>query len=143
MLEELMKLLQENGNESVINNPQIPNEHNEGVLNSAKNSIMDTIQSMIANGQANEVAQLANPQNASAQQMQQGFVKNIMDQFGIQGETANQIASQLIPSVLSQLTQNGQGINLNSITSLLGGAGLDKDKDGDVDLNDLKKFIGL
>ena len=32
---------------------------------------------------------------------------------------------------------------ISSITSMLGKAGLDKDKDGDVDLGDVKKMLGF
>lgn len=143
MIDELMKMLQNSGQESVINNPEVPNEHNEGVLASAQSSIMDTIKSMIANGQSAEVAQLADASNPAAQQLQSGFVQNIMDKFGIKGDAANNIASTLIPQVLSKLNQGGQGFDFNSISSVLSKSGLDKDGDGDVDLGDIKKMIGF
>lgn len=145
MLDDLMKMLQNSGQESVINNPEIPNEQNEAVLSSASNSIMDTIKGMIANGQGEQVVQLANdPSHPAAQQMQSGFAQNIMEKFGIKGDTANNIASSLIPQVMSKLSQGGEGgFNLNSITSLLSKTGLDKDGDGDVDLSDIKKMIGF
>ncbi len=143
MIDELMKMLQNSGQESVINNPEVPNEHNDGVLASAENSIMDTIKSMMASGQADDVSKLADPSNPAAQQLQSGFVQNIMDKFGIKGDTANNIASTLIPQVLSKLNQGGQGFDFNSISSVLSKSGLDKDGDGDVDLGDIKKMIGF
>jgi len=143
MIEDLMKMLQNTGQESVVNNPEVPNEHNEGVLASAQSSIMDTIKSMVANGQGADVAKLADASNPEAQQLQSGFVQNIMDKFGIKGDAANNIASNLIPQVMSKLNQGGQGIDLNSITSMFNKTGLDKDGDGDVDLNDVKKMIGF
>lgn len=144
MIEDLMKMLQNSGQESVVNNPEVPNEHNDAVLQSAGSSIMDTLKGMIANGQGDEVARLANdPSHPAAQQMQSGFVQNIMDKFGIKGDAANNIASTLIPQALSKLGQGENGFNLNSITSMLGKTGLDKDGDGDVDLSDVKKMIGF
>lgn len=149
MLEDLMKMLQNSGQESVINNPAVPNEHNNAVLQSAGSSIMDTIKGMMANGQGDQVAQLANdPNSPAAQIMQNGFVQNIMQKFGINGDAAKGIAASLIPTVLSQLNQgNGQagagGLNLSNISSMLGKTGLDKDGDGDVDLKDVTKMFGF
>ena len=150
MLEDLMKMLQNSGQESVINNPAVPNEHNNAVLQSAGNSIMDTIKSMMANGQGDQVAQLANdPNSPAAQNMQNGFVENIMQKFGINGDAAKGIAASLIPLVLSQLSKGNNnagsagGINLSTITSMLGKAGMDKDNDGDVDLKDVTKMFGF
>lgn len=143
-----MKTLQNSGLDSVINNPQVPNEHNDGVLQSAGGSIMDTIKNMMANGQGDQVAQLANdPSHPASQMMQNGFVKDIMGKFGISGDAANNIASSLIPGVLAKLGAGGNnstgGFDLSSLTSSLGKMGLDKDKDGDVDLGDVKNMLGF
>jgi len=154
MFDELINMVKNMGQESVVNNPQVPNEHNDGVIQAASGSIMDTIKGMIANGQGDQVAQMANdPNHPAAQQMQNGFVENIMQKFGIGGDAAKGIAASLIPTVLAQLTgKSGNaagadpsigGFNLSSITSMLGKTGLDKDGDGDVDLKDVTKMFGL
>jgi hypothetical protein len=147
MFDDLMKMLQSSGAESVINNPQVPNEHNDGVLQSAGSSIMDTLKGMMANGQGDQVAQLANnPNHPAAQQMQNGFVDGIMQKFGISGDAAKGIAASLIPTVLSKLgTGKGAagGFDLSTLSSALGKTGLDKDGDGDVDLKDVTKMFGF
>lgn len=148
MFDDLLQLIRNNGQESVIHNNEVPNEHNESVLQAAGGSIMDTIKGMLANGQGDQIAQMAeNPGHPAAQQMQDGFASQIMRQFGINGEAAKNIAGTLLPSVLGQLTKgNGVapgGINLSSISSMLGKAGLDKDGDGDVDLRDVTKMFGF
>lgn len=146
MLEELMNIIQSKGQNTVIQNPDVPNEHNDAVLQSAGGSIMDTIKGMIASGQGDQVRQLSeNPGHPAAQQMQQNFADNIMQQFGINGGAAKGIAASLIPSVLAQLkgADNGAGFNLSSISPMLGKTGLDKDGDGDVDLKDVTKMFGF
>ncbi len=148
MFDDLMKTLQNSGLESVINNPQVPNEHNDGVLQSAGGSIMGTLKNMMANGQGGQVAQLANdPNHPASQLMQNGFVKDIMGKFGISGDAANNIASSLIPGVLAKLgagsANSAGGLDLSSLSSSLGKMGLDKDKDGDVDLGDIKNMLGF
>jgi hypothetical protein len=147
MFEQLLNIIQSSGQESVINNPAVPNEHNEGVMQAAGNSIMDTIKGMMANGQGDQVAQLANdPNGPAAQLMQNGFVENIMQKFGIGGDAAKGIASSLIPMVMAQISKGGAqggGFDLASLSGMLGKTGLDKDGDGDVDLKDITKMFGF
>lgn len=147
MLDELMNIIKANGQNTVVQNSQVPNEHNDAVLQSAGGSIMDTIKGMIASGQGDQVTQLSeNPGHPAAQQMQQNFADNIMQKFGINGGAAKDIAASLIPSVLAQLKgadSGSGGFNLSSISSMLGKTGLDKDGDGDVDLKDVTKMFGF
>jgi hypothetical protein len=145
MFDQIFKMIQSQGLESVINNPAVPNEHNEGVLQAAGGSIMDTLNGMMAGGQTDQIAALAgDPAHPAMQQMQNGFVEQMMQKFGISGEAAKNIAGSLIPSVMQQLGQKGQGgFDLSSIGSMLGKTGLDKDGDGDVDLGDVKKMFGF
>ncbi|MES2477527.1 MAG: hypothetical protein V4561_00445 [Bacteroidota bacterium] len=141
-----MNILQNHGQESVINNPAVPNEHNDAVLKEAGSSITETIKNMMANGHSDQVMQLANdPNGQAAQIMQNGFVQNIMQKFGINADAAQNIAGSLIPQVMSQLNKGGTngGFDLSSISGMLGKTSLDKDGDGDVDLKDVTKMFGF
>jgi len=81
--------------------------------------------------------------------MQNGFVENIMQKFGINGDAAKGIAASLIPMVLSQLTKgnaapgaaNAGGFDISTVTNMLGKMGMDKDGDGDLDLKDVTKMF--
>jgi hypothetical protein len=59
MLDQLLDMLRQNGQESVINNPQVPNEHNDGVLLEAQSSIVSVLKGMVAGGHASQVSTLA------------------------------------------------------------------------------------
>lgn len=147
MFDQLIQMLQQHGQESVINNSAVPNEHNNGVLQEASGSIMNVIKNMIANGQGDQIAAAAaDPNHPAVQQMQSGFVANIMQKFGINGAAAEGIAASLIPSVLSSLNNGNNGatggFNLDSITGALGKMGLDKDGDGKFGLSDITKMFG-
>jgi len=145
MLEQILSMIRTQGLDSVINNPAVPNEHNEGVLQAAGSSIADALKSMIAGGQIDQIGALsANPAHPAMQQMQQGFAEKVKQQFGISGDVAGNIAGSLIPAVIQQIGQKGQGgIDLSSISSVLAKTGLDKDGDGAVDLSDVKKIFGF
>jgi hypothetical protein len=143
MLDNLKDMLKNLGQDSVVNNPDVPNDQNDAVLNSAEMSIINGLKKLISQGKGEDIERMAsNPNGAEAQQLQSGFVQNLIDKLGIKQETANGIASSLIPQVLSKFQGNG-GFDLQGLQSMLSKSGLDKDGDGDVDLGDFKKMLGL
>jgi hypothetical protein len=150
MFEQIMQLIQQSGQQSVINNPDVPNEHNEGVIKEAGSAIMASLGKLTQTGQVNEV--LASPEGHPAvQEIQGNFATSIIEKFGINPATATSIATTLIPTILSAVRNNTGGMDLQSILQSFGGAGglsslgakfgLDKDNDGDVDLNDVTKMF--
>ncbi|QHS59297.1 hypothetical protein [Chitinophaga agri] len=171
MLEQLTQLIQQSGLQSVINNPEVPNQYNDGVIAEAQHSILSTFSQLKENGETDKVeGALESADHPVAQNIQQNFAGNIMEKFGINGATAASIAAALIPAVLGAMKGGGQGTgngfniqdilasvtsgnlggalgglgggNLQSTISNIGGKlGLDKDGDGDVDLNDLTKMF--
>lgn len=155
MLEEIMQMIKQHGQDAVVNNADVPNEHNDAVMNEAGSSVMSMLQNMVQNGQANEVNNLLDPNHPAAQQMQSNFADNIMQKFGLSSGAASNVASSLIPNVLQSVIGKFQGGNfdISQITQALSGGGgigniaakfgLDKDGDGDVDLNDAKKMFGF
>jgi hypothetical protein len=170
MLHQIISLIREHADETIINNPDVPNEHNEAVVAEAGNSITGTLQSMLAGGQAKDVLSLFNttPENLNSnpavQQVSGNFMSGIMEKFGISSSQAMSIASGLMPMVLGKLVSrtnnpadNGfqiqdifnqlsnnktSGINISGLLTKFGGSGMDKDGDGDVDLNDLTAAFG-
>jgi len=172
MFEQLTQLIQQSGLQSVINNPEVPNEHNDAVIAEAQNSILSTFSQLNANGETQQVNEaLASADHPVTQNIQQNFAGNIMEKFGINSATATSIAATLIPTVLNAIKGGGgsghgvgNGFNIQDILSSLGGTnsgsggfgsgniqssinsiggklGLDKDGDGDVDLNDITKMF--
>lgn len=149
MFDQIMQLIRESGQQSVVNNPAVPNEHNEGVLKEAGSSIMSELGKLAQTGQVNEV--LASPEGHPAvQEIQGNFATNIMQKFGINQGVAVSIAATLIPQILSAVKGQTGGLDLQSVLQSFGGGnlsslgakfGLDKDKDGDVDLNDVTKMF--
>ncbi len=50
MLEQLLNLVKEQAGNAVVNNPAVPNEHNDGVIAEATSSITGGLQQELANG---------------------------------------------------------------------------------------------
>lgn len=167
MFDELLNLVKNNSQESVVNNPDVPNEHNEAVQAEATSSIMTTLQGMLASGGAAQVLNLFNQggntnginNHPVTQSVSNNLVSSLMNKFGIGGNQASSVANMLIPMVLSKLTGGGNqqqagglniesifsslsggktgGMNIGSLLSQFGGNALDKNNDGKVDLSDL------
>lgn len=171
MLDELFNIIRQSGQSAVVDNDQVPNEHNEAVLQEAHTAVVNGLGNIKGTDQANSLFESvrsgATPSNPAVQQISNNFMGSIMQKFGISAGAASSIASAIIPMVISKViagkAQQGAsgGFDLGGILGGLTGGnaasntgvpsgglgsigsklGLDKDKDGDVDLNDLTKMF--
>jgi hypothetical protein len=154
MFEQLLDLVKGHSQESIVNNPDVPNEHNEAVQQEATSSIMSTLQSMLGSGGngAAQVLNLFNQTNSGtdinnhpvAQSMSSNLAGNLMSKFGIGGNQASGIVGMLLPMVLNKLiggaTNNnagGGGLNIQSIFNSLSGG-----KTGGMDIGSLVSQFG-
>jgi hypothetical protein len=132
MLEQLTQLIQQSGQQSVINNPEVPNQYNDGVIAEAQNSILSTFGQLQARGETQQVNEaVESPDHPVTHNIQQNFAGNIMEKFGINGATAASIAATLIPTVMNAIkgrgaqggsNTGGGGFNIQDILSSLGGS---------------------
>jgi hypothetical protein len=135
MLENLFDLIKQNAGTAIIDNPAIPNEHNDAAVSLASSSIMDGLKNMIASGNTQDVVNLFNHQGGNiantpaAQQISGGFIQNLMGKFGLGEGAASGIAASLIPMVLQKFVHKTNDANDSSfdiqsiIGSLVGGGG--------------------
>lgn len=180
MFEQLMQMIQQSGQQAVVENKEVPNENNDAILNEAQNTITSSLADLQNNGQLNTLMDSFQNDPAAAQShpavqnISNNFMGSIMEKFGLNKATAASIAAAIIPMVLSQVMnkggsqQSGGGFDLGGLLSSLTGGnntaaapgqqgqgggimdtlsnlgakfGMDKDGDGDVDMNDITKMI--
>lgn len=159
MLENLFSLVKEQGFDSVINNPEVPNEQNEAVLASATDSVAGGLQNALASGGLQNVLSLFGNRdnnggggigslmnNPIVQSIIGNFTNKLTNEQGISSTQASGIAGSLIPSVISSLIgktndPNDSSFDMNNIIgSLTGGGGTSS---GGFDFNSiLSKFGG-
>ena len=132
MLENLIQLVRDNVQESVVNNNEIPNEKNDEVIHAASTSIFDTLKDKLASGNASELANIFNNGNAENSPVSQQAAGNFTDKLagmGINANTAKTVAASVIPMIIAKLTKktadpSDSSFNIKDILgSLTGGSG--------------------
>ncbi|MBC7586944.1 MAG: hypothetical protein H7178_01185 [Chitinophagaceae bacterium] len=145
MLENLFDLVKQNADAAIINNAAIPNERNDEAVETASSSIFDGLRNAVASGNLNDVIGMFSGHSDTAsnpvtQNIQGGFIQQLMHKFGLDHNAADGIAGGLIPNVLKKLIHKTNDPNDNSfdLSSILGKLGV-----GNLDLkNILGKFTG-
>lgn len=135
MLDQLLQMVKEYGENEVVNNPAVPNEHNNAVMSEASYAVAGTFQQAIANGNVQDVMSLFQQEdqvmnNPLAQQAHGSFVDSITSKLGIDSGTAKGIAASLLPMIMQTLVKrtNSQapedsGFNISSLIGSLTGGG--------------------
>lgn len=169
MLDNLLNLIKEQAGSAIIDNPAIPNERNEEALETTRNSITSGLQGMVASGGLQDVLRLfggqgdINNNNPVVQNLSGNVVQDLMRKFNLDSSSAGNIAGGLVPGVLQNLVRrtndpndNGfdiqgifnslsggqtSGLNIQSLLSRVTAGGLDKDGDGDTDLQDVMRMF--
>ncbi|HMK03883.1 MAG TPA: hypothetical protein VK489_06820 [Ferruginibacter sp.] len=130
MLKELLDLVRGQATETVINNPDVPNEHNEDVIAEATNTVASGLRNVVAGGgvqsllslfggSGNKKGLLSNP---IVSMMMGHFAGKLMNKFGLNNNQANNLSGSLIPNVLGSLINKTNDPNESgfSLDGLLG-----------------------
>lgn len=170
MLEQLFNLVKEQAGSAIIQNPDIPNERNDEAIADVTNNISGGLQQALASGQFNDVLGLLGGRggdlqsNPLANQLSGNAVQSLMNKFNLNQGQAGGIVSSLLPAVLQRFISKTNDPGDNSFdlqgifSSLTGGktggldlqgmlsrvtqgGGLDRDGDGDTDMNDIINMV--
>lgn len=170
MLEVLQGLIQQAGQGAVVQNPEVPNEHNEGVMGEVMQGLMGGLSNqansqgglgsligLLGGGAGNGGNLMSNPIVGS---IAQSVIGNLMEKFGLSNSAAAGVVGSMLPSVLGGLISKTNDPNDDSIDmgglmgSITGGktSGIDFGSllsqgagalaDGKLDMNDLMNIAG-
>lgn len=170
MLEVLQGLIQQAGQGAVVQNPQVPNEYNEGVMSEVMEGLMGGLSNqansqgglgslvgLLGGGAGNGSNLMSNPIVGN---IAQSVIGNLMEKFGLSNSAAAGVVGSMLPSVLGSLIDktndpNDDSIDLGGLMgSITGGktSGIDFGSllsqgagalaDGKLDMNDLMNLAG-
>ncbi len=129
MFDNLLKLVQENAGDAIINNAAIPNEKNDLAINETTNSIFNTLKSQASGGNMNNLMDMFNSATPPNTQVTNSLTSNVtndlMSKLGVNNSQAANIAATLIPKVMGQMVNktndpNDNSFDMNSILGALG-----------------------
>ena len=141
MLDQLFDIVKQFGQETVVNNPQVPNEKNNEVMAEATNTVASGLQNIIAGGGLQNIIQMFTGGGSGQQQSSSGIaglmknpivsmmaghlMKKLISSHGLNSQAASGVASSLIPNILSGLIQKTNsgtgGFDLQSLIANLAG----------------------
>ncbi len=144
MFEQIAELVKQMGQQTVVQNPEVPDNENNAVLAEAANTVTGGLQNMLAGGGLESVLSLFNTKDSSGQggntisrllknpivlMMIGHFAGKLMSKFKMNASQANSVATNLIPNVLTSLVDrtnsnasNDSGFDIgNLLNSLTGG----------------------
>ena len=147
MLEELFNLVKGTAQADVVNNPDIPDEHNDQVIAEATDTVASGLRNMVAGGGVQNVLSLFTNKsggsnagsdllnNPIVNMMIGHFAGKLMNKFSLGGTQANSVASSLIPSVISSLVNKTNdpgetGFSLEKLLNSITGGKLDSISQG-------------
>ena len=111
MLKELFDLVKGEATDTVINNPDVPNQYNNDVVAEATNTVASGLRNLVAGGgvqnvlslfggNTNKKSLLSNP---IVSMMMGHFASKLMNKFRLDANQANNLSGHLIPNVLGTL----------------------------------------
>ena len=109
MIDQLIKLVQQNADESIVRNNAIPNQFNNAAIEEVARQIFDGMQGQVNSGNMQQVASMFKGGDMSSLsnhpmvgQIVSNIAANFAAKFGVSPQTARTIAMSLIPSVMNQ-----------------------------------------
>ncbi len=130
MLKELFDLVRGQATETVINNPDVPNERNDEVVAEATNTVASGLRNIVAGGGVQSLLNLFQGgsdkkgllSNPIVSMMMGHFAGKLMNKFSMNNTQANNLSGNLIPDVLGSLINKTNDSNDSgfSLEGLLG-----------------------
>lgn len=111
MLDQLLNIVKQFGQDTVVNNPEVPNAQNDEVMADATKTIASGFQNVIAGGGFQNILDLFRGgsgtggimKNPMVTMMIGHFISKLVGKYNLSPSSASQIANNLIPDSISSL----------------------------------------
>jgi len=118
MLDQLIKLVEQNAGTAIVQNKAIPDQQNQAAINIVAEQIFDGLKSQAAGGNIQQLASMFQSGSVTNNPIVTQLVNNVASQvaskLGISNQAAQSMASSLLPTVMNQLVQKTNDPNDSS-----------------------------
>lgn len=118
MLNELIKLVEQNAGSAIIDNKAIPDQHNNAAIKLVAEQILSGLKTQASQGNVQQIASLFQSGKAASNPLVNQLVSSaataVASKFGISPQAAQSIAASLLPTVMNQLVKKTNDPNDNS-----------------------------
>lgn len=130
MINDLLKLVQENAAKDIISNPNIPNELNNDAIGIVSDTIQNVFKNEISGGNIQNFAQLFQGNQSASNPLVNGIIgqaaNNLASKLNIDSSISQSVASSLVPTIMQMLTKktndpNDNSFDLNTLVQQFGG----------------------
>jgi len=108
MLEQLIKLVQQNSGDDIVKNPEVPNEFNNAAIQDVAKQILNGLQGQASKGNMQDIMLMFQGSRSSiignpvVSQLISSATRSLSTRFGVSPQAASQITNSLIPAVMKQ-----------------------------------------
>jgi hypothetical protein len=108
MLEQLIRLVQQNAGEDIVKNPEVPNEFNNAAIQDVAKQILSGLQGQASKGNMQDIILMFQDKRSSIvgnpviSQLISGATQSLSTRFGVSPQAASRITNSLIPVVMNQ-----------------------------------------
>lgn len=110
MLEQLLKLVEQNAEQQIVQNKAIPDQFNNAAIKEVTNQIFNNLKGQVAGGNMQQIVfMFQNERNRAVNTnpvvstMISSVSTSLNSKFGISAEVAESVAASLVPQVMSQI----------------------------------------
>jgi len=112
MFEKLYLLVKNNAGTAVIDNPVIPAQHREAVINEASSSIIEVLKGQLESGRLKDLVKYFQYpgiyNNPIISSIEKKFANRLNKYYGIDSFAAMKVAEALIPPVMQELIKQSK-----------------------------------
>lgn len=142
MLDQLFNIVKQFGENSVVNNPEVPNEYNQEVMADATSTITSGFQNIIAGGGLQNILDLFKRGGNSGGSSGTGdllknpiitmmigfFISKLVSKYKMSPSAASSVANNIIPGSITNLIQqtndpNNENVTMDRLVNSLVGKG--------------------
>jgi hypothetical protein len=110
MLDQLIKLVEQNAGKDIVQNKAIPDQHNQAAIKTVAEQIFNGLKSQASAGNVQQIAGMfqggkASSTNPVVNQLIASAAGAVAKKFGVSQQAAESMAKNLLPTVMNQLVQ--------------------------------------